>query len=169
MKESNLLSQKKLEATPDAEFILGSLFLAANRLQTLLDREFEPCGMTAKQWFLSIVIGGAFDDPPTLSAAAAAMGSTHQNVKQVALKLKEKGFLEIVDDAEDGRAVRLRLTEQSGQFWMGLQRRGEEFMADMYQGLDQQELAALRAALGKIMANISKMDEQQQRVRREKE
>ena len=168
MKENNELSQQKLDATANEEFILGSLFMIANRLQTLLDREFEPHGMTAKQWFLSILIGGAFEEPPTLGEAAAAMGSTHQNVKQVALKLQDKGFLEIVNDAQDGRAVRLKLTEKSNAFWIGMQQRSEEFMASMYEGLSPEEMAALRATLGRIMGNIGEMDKGQKNSRRDK-
>lgn len=158
MKNNETPSQQKLEATPTHEFILGSLFMVSNQLQTLLDREFEPQGMTAKQWFLSVIIGGAFDEPPTLGEAAAAMGSTHQNVKQVALKLKEKGYLEIANDAADGRAVRLRLTQKSEEFWMSMQRRSEEFMASMYSGLTEEELSVFRMALGKLMGNLREMN-----------
>lgn len=165
MKNNDSISQQKMDATANGEFILGSLFMVSNQLQTLLDREFEPYGMTAKQWFLSIIIGGVFDEPPTLGAAAAVMGSTHQNVKQVALKLADKGFLEIVNDAEDGRAVRLKLTEKSDRFWMGMQQRSEDFMAAMYQGLGDEEMAALRSALSKIIGNIADMDKKTRKAK----
>lgn len=161
MKQKVQPSSERLGAMPDKEFILGTLFVIANRLQTLLDREFESGGLTTKQWFLSIIIGGVFDEPPTLGDAAAVMGSTHQNVKQVALKLKEKGFLEFLDDPDDGRAMRLRMTEKSNEFWMGMQERSEKFMTDLYKGLGSEGLAALRSLLGGLMANIDDMDKKQ--------
>lgn len=158
MKQKARLSREKLNATPDKEFVFGTLFVIANRLQTMLDREFESSRFTAKQWFLSIIIGGVFDEPPTLSEAAAVMGSTHQNVKQVALKLKEKGFLEFLDDPEDGRAIRLKLTEKSNEFWEGMQQRSESFMEDLYKGLGSEGLAGLRIYLNRLLTNIEEMD-----------
>jgi DNA-binding MarR family transcriptional regulator len=149
-----------LEANGDQEFILGSLFVIANKLQMLLDREFKSCGLTVKQWFLSIIIGGVFAEPPTLSDAAAVMGSTHQNVKQVALKLKEKGFVEFIDDPDDGRALRLRLTKKSDELWAGMQERSKSFMEELYKGIGSDGLAAMRALLGMLMANIDEMDAQ---------
>lgn len=159
MNEDQQNSLNRLDSTTNEEFVFGSLFMIANRLQTLLDREFEPFGMTARQWFLSVVIGGLFDKPPTLGEAAAAMGSTHQNVKQVALKLQEKGFLEMLPDAHDGRALRLKLTQKSDAFWMGLQERSENFLAEVYQGLEQDQMAALRSSLAIIAANIENMSQ----------
>lgn len=150
--------QKKLEANGDHEFILGSLFVIANKLQTLLDREFKNSGLTVKQWFLSIIIGGVFEEPPTLSDAAAVMGSTHQNVKQVALKLAEKGFVEFFDDPKDGRALRLRLTDKSDEFWAGMQEQSRRFMEDLYKGFNADDLIALRAHINALMQNIGEMD-----------
>lgn len=160
--ETNITDQHKLDSISDDEFAFGGFFVIANRLQTLLDREFEPYGMTAKQWFLSIIIGGVFDEPPTLGEAAAVMGSTHQNVKQVALKLKEKGFLEIADDEKDGRAVRLALTDKSREFWAGLQQSSKRFMGDVYEGLSAEDMRGLRSALGRVMANIEEMTNKKQ-------
>jgi DNA-binding MarR family transcriptional regulator len=45
------------------------------------------------------------------------MRMTHQNVKQIALALQRKGFLEIETDAGDRRVRRLRLTEHHHRFW----------------------------------------------------
>lgn len=160
MKPRALPDRKMLDANRDEEFILGSLFVIANRLQTLLDREFKSCGLTVKQWFLSIIIGGVFAQPPTLGEAAAVMGSTHQNVKQVALKLAEKGFVEFLDDPDDGRALRLRLTEKSDEFWEGMQERSARFMKRLYDGFGSEGLKDLRGLLDRLMTNIECMETQ---------
>lgn len=157
MKQKAQISREKLEEVSDREFVLGTLFVVANRLQTLLDREFGIYGMTTKQWYLSIIIG-SFDEPPTLGEAAAVMGSTHQNVKQVALKLKDKGFIEFTQDPHDGRAIRLMLTQKSNEFWVRMQERSGNFMEELYEGLGSEGLNELRMSLGKLMANIEGMD-----------
>ena len=43
--------------------------------------------------------------------------TSHQNVKQIALKLAEKEFLVFEKDDQDGRSIRLKLTEKSNAFW----------------------------------------------------
>ncbi len=153
----NSSDRDKLATKSDQEFVFGSLFMIANRLQAMLDKEFQLYGLTARQWFLSIIVGGLFEQPPTLGEAAAAMGSTHQNAKQLALKLEEKGFLEFLEDERDGRAKRLRLTEKSGEFWASMQQSSERFMANLYKGMSPQEMSALRGMLATIGWNIEDM------------
>jgi DNA-binding MarR family transcriptional regulator len=64
-------------------------------MNTLLERELKEYGITTKQWFLSETINSLFDAHPTLTEVGNAMGSSHQNVKQVAMKLQEKGCLSL--------------------------------------------------------------------------
>jgi len=77
----------KEDLLPDKQYIFGALLIISNRLDTLLERELKCFGVTSKQWYLSMIIDTLFDNPPTLKEAAKEMGSSHQNVKQVALKL----------------------------------------------------------------------------------
>ena len=46
----------KLNNLGDNEFILGTLILVANKLQTQLDRSLAEFNMTAKQWFLATTV-----------------------------------------------------------------------------------------------------------------
>ena len=92
----------------DTTYIFGALLVTANRLDTMLERELKRFGLTAKQWMLAVVVQNMFDSPPTIKQAAAAMGSSHQNVKQMALKLQGKGLLIMEKDSRDGRATRLQ-------------------------------------------------------------
>ncbi len=83
---------------PTREFIFGTLFVASNRLDTLMERALKPFGITTKQWFLSIIVGSVFSEPPTMKQTARQMGCSHQNAKQVALKLRQKGLLDMRKD-----------------------------------------------------------------------
>ncbi|WP_040951913.1 MarR family winged helix-turn-helix transcriptional regulator, partial [Gorillibacterium massiliense] len=76
--------------------IFGGLFVLANKLQAIGDRELGE--ITTKQWFLMMMIEQWGEEPPTLSELAKEMGSSRQNLKQLALKLQEKGFLSIEKD-----------------------------------------------------------------------
>jgi DNA-binding MarR family transcriptional regulator len=92
------------------------LMVTGIRLRGLLDRALAPSGLTAQQGAMVSWIE-AQSAPPTISAVAAGLGMTHQNVKQIAVALERKGFLEIRVDEGDRRSRRLILTETHHQFW----------------------------------------------------
>ena len=134
---------------PDREYVFGTVFTLSNKLQLLLDREFAPYGITAKQWFTTIVLSSLFGEPPTLKDVAKAMEMSHQNVKQIALKLQQIGFLEIRGDEADGRAIRLSLTEKCRKFGESLQQQGDQFLGAMFDGIEKEELRQVLATLNR--------------------
>jgi DNA-binding MarR family transcriptional regulator len=89
----------------------GTVFVVAQHLDRLGDIALAPLGLTTKQWLLLAVISRTFaGHRPTLSEAAAAYGSSRQNVKVMARALEAAGYLRLVPDAVDGRATRLEPT-----------------------------------------------------------
>lgn len=148
----------KLELMKDQQYLFGSIFVAANRMDTLLEREFKKFDITTKQWLLSVVIDNLFDEPPTLKEAAREMGSSHQNIKQVALKLEQKGFLVLEKDEKDSRATRLKLSEHSFDFWKKLREEGSVFREALFQGIHEDEMVVARSVMEKILSNIVEID-----------
>ncbi len=146
------------EGMLDTTYIFGALLVTANRLDTMLERELKKFGLTGKQWMLAVVVQNLFDGPPTIKQAAAAMGSSHQNVKQMALKLQEKGLMVMEKDGRDGRVTRLRLAEGSEGFWESTRPRGEWFMSAVFQKLAPEDLAGTRRTLQGIQENLSSLD-----------
>ena len=144
---------------PIRHFLLGILFVVTNRLDTQLDKELKEFGITSKQWFLSIALNNAFGHPPTMKEAAQQMGCSHQNVKQVALKLQEKGLLKMEKDENDMRVTRMRLTEKSNEFWMGIHPKDVEFMEKVFGGIDEGDMEAAKKVLLQVIDNLEKMDE----------
>ncbi|MCX7749738.1 MAG: MarR family transcriptional regulator [Clostridia bacterium] len=102
------------------KFIFSQLFLLSNKLQVMGDRVLTG-EMTIHQWLLTVAIAQFGDIPPLRCEVADFMESSHQNVKQLALKLQRKGFINIEKDKEDLRAIRLILTEKSIVFWKSRQ------------------------------------------------
>lgn len=149
---------KKLESIDDAHFIFGSIPVVANRLDTALDRALQKYGVTAKQWLLSIMLFSLFGEPPTIKEAARQMGSSHQNVKQVALKLQQKGLVDLVKDKRDARATRMRLTEKSGMFWAQTNAEGEAFMAAFYKDIGPESLNCMRRVLEQLLENLDDLE-----------
>lgn len=138
--------------------IFGGLFHISNKLQAILDKDLSKHGFTAKQWFLNAVIEEFFSSPPSLSEVAEIMGSSRQNVKQIALKLEEKGFLCLDKDEQDKRAIRLRLTDKSYEFWEGLQEESVKFLNEIFRDLNDDELRVMLTGIMKLSEKIKMIE-----------
>jgi MarR family transcriptional regulator for hemolysin len=148
----------KDEKLSDRQYLFGMIFIVSNRVDTILEREFRRFDITTKQWFLSVIIDNLFDNPPTMKEAAKEMGSSHQNVKQVALKLEQKGLLNLQKDKRDARITRLKLTENSYNFWEKVRKEGATFTQALFKNIDKDELAVARIVMQKMQSNINEMD-----------
>ena len=148
----------KAEKMSDRQYLFGVIFIVANRVDTMLEREFKRFGITTKQWFLSVIIENLFDKPPTMKEVAKEMGSSHQNVKQVALKLEQKGLLILQKDKRDARVTRLKLSESSYDFWKMIKEEGSMFTETLFKDIDKDELAIARRVMEKMLLSINKMD-----------
>jgi DNA-binding MarR family transcriptional regulator len=91
------------------------IVLLAQELRTLMDQLLRGDGLTTQQAALITVVDML--GTPSLSQAATALGSTHQNVRQLADALGRKGFLQVSTDKRDGRVRRLRTTDKSRSYW----------------------------------------------------
>jgi hypothetical protein len=68
---------------PDSSFVFGALLIVANRMDTQLERALSKHQITAKQWFLLMVLMSHPNQALTLKEAASTMGTSHQNVKML--------------------------------------------------------------------------------------
>lgn len=143
--------------TMDKRYIIfGNIFLLANRLQTVMDQTAQV--ITAKQWFVIMMLG-MFERPPTLKQLAAICDSSHQNIKQLVLKLEAKGFVRIEQDPDDRRAMRI-ITTEACKLW------GEEneefsagFIERMFSSLSAEEISTMNTAQQKIYEALGQMKE----------
>ncbi|MGV8906080.1 MAG: MarR family winged helix-turn-helix transcriptional regulator [Acetobacterium sp.] len=149
---------EKLESLTDSKFIFGSLLVVANQMDTLLGRELKEYDLTTKQWLLTIVVENSFDYDPSIKEVAKAMGSSHQNVKQVALKLEKKGFLSLEKDKSDARVMRIRLTNQIAAFAEESQLKAENFTRKLFKCISHEEMTASRLLLEKMLLNLNEME-----------
>jgi DNA-binding MarR family transcriptional regulator len=148
----------KLDSMKDQKFVFGSVLTIANRMDTLLERELKEFDVTAKQWLLTAVVDNSFYNPPTIKEVAREMGSSHQNVKQVALKLEQKGLLVFEKDKKDARVTRIKLTDQIYEFSQLTQSKATIFTQALFKGIEKDDMAKARTVLQKMLSNLSEMD-----------
>ena len=118
-------------------FLLGLLSAFDNRFQAMADKVMEE--ISWKQFFAIICINLS-KEKPTIKELAEIMGSSHQNVKQILLKLEKKGFVGISIDPEDRRKQRVELTEKCLKFCADNDEKSTNAVAAMFKGIGQEQL-----------------------------
>jgi DNA-binding MarR family transcriptional regulator len=136
---------------PDAVQVFRLVIALAQELRTLMDQRLAPEGLTTQQAALLTVIEIA--GRPSMTEAARALATTHQNVKQLALALQRKGFLKIVPDTRDARSKRLVTTARHEAFWAQRNPHDHSAVAQWLCGLRADETALLVRLLAKAMSS----------------
>lgn len=145
------------------QMLFGGLFVVANNLQTVMDRTLAEVGLTSKQWLLLAVMGEFFkDQPPTLKELASSMGTSHQNTKQIALKLQEKGLVALEKDEADKRIVRVKLLITDGHFGEDFDKGARAFLDTFTGDLEAEELAIFLKGIHKITHQLHLMQNREE-------
>ncbi|MDR0846619.1 MAG: MarR family transcriptional regulator [Lactobacillales bacterium] len=132
--------------------IFADFFRVANRLTLLMDREVP--GLTAKQWYVLKVLKTEFDTPPTLGELAKEAQTSYQNVKQIVVKLEQKGFVKLEQDPNDKRAKRVILNAKSTQWAHDTDEKTSHFRDEILDTFDTQEIENLKTNIEKIINKI---------------
>ena len=133
------------------------MFVVVGHLTRLADARLADWDLTTRQWLLlAVLVRGFPARAPSLSEAAAAYGSSRQNVKQIAVGLEARGFLRLVPDRSDGRTTRLVLTDRIRMFDEpeGVAR-GRELISSAVDGLAPNDVIALNDLLGRWIETLS--------------
>ena len=119
-------------------YLLGLLSAFENRFQTAADNAM---GEISWKQFFAIICINLFKEPPTLRELSEILGSSHQNVKQILLKLEKKKFIELQPDITDKRKQRIFLTDHCKEFCEKNNKMSEAIMDKMFRGISQNDLA----------------------------
>ncbi len=141
----------------DQKELFGMIFLLAHRWQYIGDQELKGSGVTTKQWFLLVTLHALFSNPPNLNELSLAMGSSRQNVKQLALNLEKRGFLEIYQDGDDKRVQRFKLSAKNQKFWDERAEKDERFLSSLFGDLPSPEIATTRSTVSSLLDFTDKM------------
>lgn len=135
-------------------FLIGLLNEFMNRFQTVGDTFFKE--ISWKQCFLLICIR-FFKQPPTLKELSALMGSSHQNVKQMLLKLEKAGFVRLMPDESDKRKYRIILTEKTKEFNERNDEPSKKFVNQLFTDVDEQKLSITIETIMQLGSQLQKM------------
>ncbi|NLG04873.1 MAG: MarR family transcriptional regulator [Clostridia bacterium] len=118
-------------------FLIGLLSEFENRFQAEADRIFKE--LSWKQCFV-MNCAGLFDHPPTISELSDLVGSSHQNIKQILLKLEKQGYVTLTPDQKDRRKLRVNRTQKAEKFGNDFYQVSVEHMDQLFQGIEKEDL-----------------------------
>jgi DNA-binding MarR family transcriptional regulator len=124
----------------------------AQELRTLMDQLLRPDGLTTQQAALITIV--EVMGRPSLSTAAASLGTTHQNAKQLASALERKGFIRFVPDGQDGRIRRLITTPKSRSYWRERSGSDQRRVLEWFSELTEEEAQTLFQLLLRLKASV---------------
>lgn len=141
---------------PPGQFLLGILSAFDNRYQAFADSYFKE--ITWKQFF-AIICLRILDTPPTINELSEVMGSSHQNVKQILLKLEKKDLIEIFPDENDRRKQRIRISKHGNEFCENHDPESIRLMGKLFEGISDAEFETAIGVIGKMEKNLKEMQQ----------
>ena len=145
----------RFEGMDASLFLLGLLSAFENRYQAKADSFFEE--ISWKQFFAILCIN-LCKESPTIKELAEIMGSSHQNVKQILIKLENKGFVEIIADEQDKRKQRIVLTEKTMIFCEEHEEGSQRIIKKIFEGIDIENIEIVIKTLLQMEKNLKEAD-----------
>lgn len=139
---------------PPGSFLLGLLSAFENRFQAVADSFFNE--VTWKQFFAIICINLCRENP-TINELAEIMGSSHQNVKQILIKLEKKGFVQMITDDNDRRKQRIVVTEKCNVFCESNDKETQIYINRTFEGISQEQIATTIQTITQMERNLKKI------------
>lgn len=134
--------------------IFSTLFIAANRLQTLFDSRIP--GLSLKQFMLLSLVRQS-EKPLAFTELGGLLGCSRQNVKKLAKALEEKGFASICQSPADPRALCLYPTEKAGRWFREDFAAYREELRYLFEVYTEEETEALFRLLTRLYAGMDNL------------
>lgn len=147
----------KLEDMEGTFFLTGLMNEFMNRFQTVGDHFIKE--ISWKQCFAIICIG-LFEQPPTLKELSETLGSSHQNVKQILLKLEREGYVTFVTDASDKRKQRIIATQKAVMLSEKYDKPSQIMMGRLFQNISKENLKITIQTIMDLDMQLKKLAEE---------
>lgn len=142
------------------QFIFGSIFLLANKLQLLGDKITQE--LTLKQWLLLNMLMHHSKRRPNFNEIAKMMSVSRQNVIKMIHLLEQKGFVELHESALDHRSMEVTLTTKTFAYFTQKQEIGNIFLNELFHFFSEEELNILKTLFIKLQQNIHRFSKEEE-------
>lgn len=142
------------ESSPK-HYLFGSIFLLSNKLQLKGDKYLHE--ITMKQWFLLTMIRIYDKEQASVTEIASFIGSTRQNVRKMLEVLSDKGYVTLTQNPRDKRNLSVSLTEQTLKFFIDFDNKGEIFLDQVFDGIDNKQVETCAQVFTGLFENIERL------------
>lgn len=126
----------------------------AGHLRTRMDQRLAEVGLTTQQAAVLTFVE-ACEQPPSLGAVAAALGSTHQNARQIVDALERKGFVSVSVDPGDRRARRITATPAVAAAFVDRNQDDHAVVGEWMSALSADEQAEAARLLHRVLMSLA--------------
>lgn len=135
--------------------IFSTLFIAANKLQTLFDNHIPEVSL--KQFMLLTLVRQS-KQQLTFTQLGELMGCSRQNIKKLAEVLMKKGFVTIEQSPCDSRAMCICPAERVNDFFENDFSEYQEELKYLFEVYTDEEIKTLFELLSKLYAGINNLE-----------
>lgn len=158
MKRNDKLQEPDFAGMGRSFFMIGLMNRFNNQFQALADATFEE--LSWKQvFFLNCVT--LFGEPPSIKDVADLVGCSHQNAKQILLKLEKGGFVIMEQDETDRRRQRIRVTHKAEAFRKEFDELSRCVMERIFAGVGAEELETTIRVITQLDNNLRNYQEEE--------
>lgn len=136
--------------------IFSTLFIAANRLQTLFDKRIPQVSL--KQFMLLTIVRQS-KEQLTFTQLGEILGCSRQNIKKLAEILEKKGFITMRQSPQDPRAMCIFPTEKVDRYFENDFSQYQEELKYLFEVYTDKEVETLFVLLSKLYAGIENLEE----------
>lgn len=141
-----------LSDVPPKHYLIGLLSAFSNHFQTFADASLEE--ITWKQLFALIcIIQSKFQ--LSITQLAEIIETSHQNAKQILLRLEKKGYIRLITDPSDRRRQLIELTKKGKSSGEKVKAKTEFFMEHLYAGLSDKDVQTTIETIIQMEKNLN--------------
>ena len=129
-----------------------ALFEVTRLLRAAFGERMQALGLTGASWRILFIL--SHHDGQTQAALARKLEITPVAVGEALERLEKTGHVERRADPDDRRKRRVYLTERSISELPSMIATAETLQAEVFDGVDDAELAALKGVLGKLRVRL---------------
>ena len=143
------------KSMPPQAYLLGLFSAFDNKFQAVAEKFFKK--ITWKQFF-AIICVNLCPDSPTINKLSELMGSSHQNIKQILLKLERINFVKIIQDSKDKRKQIVILTSECRTFCEENDISSQQIIMRIFKDVNEDSLKTTIQTISKMHENLSLLE-----------
>lgn len=151
---SNSFENMNTDSQSQMQGIFASVFILQNRLQTACEKIQTDISM--KQWLLLAMVDFNTGQN-TLTSIAELMGCSRQNIKQLAVSLEKKGYIDLIKGRNN--AIHIQLKEKAYQYSKEMAEYHRNTLRLLFANFNDQEIQQLFDLYSKLYYGVSKIEE----------